>query len=215
MSYIFMDESGCLGFDFSKPRTSKNFIVSFLLVAEKRPIEKLVKKQFRLMGRKERKRWIGGVLHCNRANNTLRLRILQGLGKFNDVSVMLVRLNKKRVYTKLQDEKHVLYNYVTNILLDRVSTKKLIPTDVPVRLIASRRETNRFLNDNFISYLNAQHEKRALILQPAIKTPAQEKGLQVVDFVSWAAFRCYEHGDDSYFNHVKHLVVEDNQLFGG
>ena len=36
---------------------------------------------------------------------------------------MSIYLNKKKVFTKLHDEKHVLYNYVTNILIDRVYTK--------------------------------------------------------------------------------------------
>ena len=35
MAYIFMDESGDLGFNFKKAKTSKNFIITFLFVAEK------------------------------------------------------------------------------------------------------------------------------------------------------------------------------------
>jgi len=31
---------------------------------------------------------------------------------FGDSPIMAIYLNKKKVYTKLQDEKHVLYNYV-------------------------------------------------------------------------------------------------------
>lgn len=213
MAYIFMDESGCLGFDFSKAKTSRNFMITFLFVPEKRPLEKLVRRQFQKMSRHELKRWRGGVLHCNKANDAMRMRMLQGIAQHRDISVMLIRLNKKRVYTQLKDEKHLLYNYVTNILLDRVATKKLVPTDRPVKLIASRRETNRFLNDNFVSYLNRQ-QKESLILRPEIKTPAEEKGLQAVDFISWAAFRYYEHCDESYFRRIEHLVVENNQLFG-
>lgn len=29
MAYIFMDESGCLGFDFTKAKTSMHFIITF------------------------------------------------------------------------------------------------------------------------------------------------------------------------------------------
>jgi FAD synthase len=65
---------------------------------------------------------------------------------------MCIYLNKKKVYTKLQDEKHVLYNYVTNILLDRIFTKKLLKGK-DFKFIASRRETNKFLNENFKEYL--------------------------------------------------------------
>jgi len=45
MPYIFLDESGDLGFDFSKKRTSKYFIITCLFATNKRPIEKIVSKQ--------------------------------------------------------------------------------------------------------------------------------------------------------------------------
>jgi hypothetical protein len=46
MQYIFMDESGDLGLDFSKIRTSRYFMVTFLLVSNKKPLDKIVKKIF-------------------------------------------------------------------------------------------------------------------------------------------------------------------------
>ncbi|MBI5221243.1 MAG: DUF3800 domain-containing protein, partial [Candidatus Magasanikbacteria bacterium] len=35
MSFIFLDESGDLGFDFTKNKTSKFFVISFLFVKNK------------------------------------------------------------------------------------------------------------------------------------------------------------------------------------
>jgi len=46
-----------------------------------------------------------------------------------------------------------------------------------------------------------------------IKTPSQEKGLQVVDFICWSIFRKIEHGDDSYYKIIKQKIVEENPLF--
>jgi len=48
MSYIFLDESGDLGFNFKKKGTSKKFIITFLFVPEstKRGLEKVVKKKY-------------------------------------------------------------------------------------------------------------------------------------------------------------------------
>lgn len=127
---------------------------------------------------------------------------------------MTIYLNKRKVYTKLQDEKQVPYNYVTNILLDRVYSKKIIPIKNIVKLVASRRETNKFLNENFRNYINSQVKNRHEIdVKISIKTPSQEKTLQAVDFASWAIFRKYEYGDDSYYNIVKNKIVEENPLF--
>jgi len=44
MSFVFLDESGDLGFDFTKKKTSKFFVVTCLVVENKRPIEKIVSK---------------------------------------------------------------------------------------------------------------------------------------------------------------------------
>jgi len=83
-----------------------------------------------------------------------------------------------------------------------------------VEIIASRKETNKFLNENFKSYLNNQIRDRYKIdVLIQIKTPHQEKSLQAVDFVSWAIFRKYEYGDDIYYNIIKNKVVEENPLF--
>ena len=127
---------------------------------------------------------------------------------------MTIYLNKKRVYTKLQNEKSILYNYVTNVLLDRIMTKKLISIAGPVYFIASKRETNKFLNENFRSYLREQMKNsHRLDLHIEIKTPAEEKSLQAVDFISWAIFRRLEYGDDVYYNLIRPRIIEENPLF--
>ena len=211
MAYIFMDESGCLGFDFTKKKTSKHFIVTFLFVPNKRKLEKLVRKTFLSMPEKERRNHTG-VLHANKEKPLVRTRLLSGLLGIDGVGVMVLRLNKSSVYTHLQDEKSVLYNYITNILLDRITHRKLIPLDETVHLIASQRETNRFLNENFKSYLQKQGSK-VVKLDVTIKTPAEEKGLQAADFISWSLFRHYEHGDSSYMDMFRRVIVEDRSLF--
>jgi len=37
MAYIFMDESGDLGFDFKKKKTSRYFVVTFLMIDDPKP----------------------------------------------------------------------------------------------------------------------------------------------------------------------------------
>ncbi len=100
------------------------------------------------------------------------------------------------------------------IFLDRIYTKKILSPDLAIELIASRRETNKFFNDNFKSYLSRQiRNKHKGILKVSVKTPTEEKCLQAVDFLSWAIFRKYERGDDSYYNLFKKRIIEENPLF--
>lgn len=212
-SYVFMDESGDLGFDFSKKKTSEYFVVTFLFAENKKPVEKIVKKIFAGFNKTEVKNHHGS-LHAYKERPATRLRLLRQLNEKN-VHILVIKLNKHNVYTKLKDEKHVLYNYVVNILLDRMMRKKLVAKSKPIYFVASKRETNKFLNDNFREYLKKQtRSNHKLDIEVSIKSPTEEKGLQVVDMCSWSFFRKYEHDDESYAKIVKDKVIEENSLYG-
>ena len=210
MAYIFLDESGDLGFNFSKKGTTKYFVITFLFAHNKRLIEKIV-KSIHLGLRKKYKKI--GILHACKEEPVTKRKLLRLLSQ-KDCAIMTIYLNKEKVYTRLKEEKAVLYNYVSNILLDRIYSKQIISIDKKVELIASRKETNKFLNENFKNYLKRQLQNNyKLALDIVIKTPSEEKGLQAVDFVSWAIFRKYEYGDDSYYNIIRGKIVEENPLF--
>lgn len=171
MGYIFLDESGDLGFDFNKPKTTKFFVITLLFTSSRRPIEKCVRLVHR--GLRQRYKKIHSVLHATEEEPATRQRMLNKLAE-KDCAIMAIYLNKKRVYTKLQNEKVVLYNYVANILLDRIITKRLIPKAEPVYLIASKRETNKFLNENFRNYLKEEVKNtHKLDVHMEIKMPAR------------------------------------------
>ena len=211
MAYIFLDESGDLGFDKTKKRSSKYFVITFLFTDKKRPIDKIVKVTHSSLKKIHKQK--GGVLHCYHEKPITRTRLLSKLAQ-KDIKIMTVYLNKNKVYTRLHKEKDVLYNFVTNILLDRICTKKLIPIDEKIDLIASRKETNKFLNTNFKNYLSAQvKSNHELDISIEIKTPHEEKALQAVDFLSWSIFRKYEQGDESYYEIFKSKIYEENILF--
>ncbi len=211
MAYILMDESGDLGFDFDKAGTSRYFLLTFLVCENKRPIEKCVREVHAALRQRHRK--VSSWLHASREEPSTRSRLLRKLAQ-RECAVMIIYLNKRRVYTRLQDEKSVLYNYVTNILLDRIFSKRLVSGNRLVFLIASRKETNKFLNLNFREYLERQGtSNHGISLKVQMRTPAEEKALQAADFVSWAIFREYEYGDDSYSNLIAGKIVEKNPLF--
>lgn len=203
-----MDESGDLSFR-GKSGSSKYFIVTFLFTKNKRAVEKIIKKVHRSLSKKIKRKV--GSLHSTKEKPLTRKRVLKLISE-KECSIMCIILNKEKVYSNLQDEKQVLYNYVTNILLDRILNKKLIENNEKTVLTASRRETNRFLNENFKRYLTEQTKRKEEIIVE-IKTPSEEKGLQVVDFASWAIFRKYENKDEIYYSIIKDKIIEENFLF--
>lgn len=212
MSYILIDESGDLGFDWTKSKTSKYFIITALFSNKINNLEKIVNRIFRSFSKKEMRRHKSYLHSFNELPKT-RIKLLSMLNS-EDVSIIAIYLNKKKVYTSLKNERHVLYNYVANILLDRIFTKKFISTTGKIELTASRRETNRFLNLNFKNYLEQEvKNKHKLNLEVSIKNLQQEKALQIVDFVSWSIFRKYEHLDGSYLEIIRSKVVQESPLF--
>lgn len=196
---------------FRKSRTTKYFIITLLYTAQKKDIEKAVKKVHAGLSKNYKHKI--NYLHANKEKPATKNRLLKLLVE-KEINIMVIYLNKRKVYTKLQNEKDVLYNYVTNILLDRILTKKLVAEETDILLVASRKETNKFLNNNFKEYLSRQVKnnfKRNLKIE--IKTPYEEKVLQAVDFVSWAIFRKYEYGDSSFYDLIQTKIVEENALF--
>ena len=209
MPYILLDESGDLGFSFKK-NSSKFFIVTIIFTESKRQLEKIVKKVHKTLRGKFKK---VGALHAHSEEPVTIQRLLKQLNA-TEANIVAVVLNKKKIFTRFQDEKPVLYNYVANILLDHLFNKKPIPIDKRVTLIASRRETNKFLNDNFKDYLLKQASNNYKVsIRIEIAIPEKEKSLQVADFASWAIFRKYETGDDSYYNIIKGKIIEEAALF--
>mgnify|MGYP001566084778 CR=1 FL=1 len=211
MSYIFLDESGDLGFDSSK-NNSKYFVITALFISDKKPLERLVKKIHSGL-RKKIKAIGGGVLHSVKEKPVTRKRLLIKLMNLS-LNIMTIYIDKSRVYTDLENEKHILYNYITNILVDRIFSKKLVDKNKNIILVASKRETNKFLNLNFEDYIRSViKNNHKLDIDVQIKTPSEEKSLQAVDFISWSIFRKYESSDLEYYKIIKKLIVEENELY--
>jgi hypothetical protein len=74
---------------------------------------------------------------------------------------------------------------------------------------ASRRETNKVLNEKFKNDLEALTRKYGAKMEIAIKPPKEEKGLQVVDFVCRSAFQKWENKDEQYYEIIQPLVVQE------
>lgn len=52
MAFIFMDESGDLGFDFNKSKTSQYFVMAFLISENEHCLNKIVAQTFKSISKK-------------------------------------------------------------------------------------------------------------------------------------------------------------------
>jgi hypothetical protein len=212
MGYIFLDESGDLGFDFTKKKTSNFFVIACLYVSDKKVLDRIIKKTFKKLLNKIAKNHCG-IFHCHKENKITRINILNRLAETNAI-IFSILLYKRNVYPTLRNQKQRLYNYITSILLDRIYRRSILPKEFSLNLIASKRETNKMLNDNFKHYLETKinhHQHPQIKIQ--IMQPNKERGLQVVNFACWSIFRAKEHGDWTYREIIKRRIEEEGCLF--
>jgi len=208
MAYIFLDESGDLGFG---QRSSKWFILTIVFTKNHRRIEKCAKKVHK--GLKKKYKRIK-ELHAYHSDAITKKRILRLLSETEDLKILCIILNKKKVHVDLKKQKHYLYNYTANILLDRLHNKNILDVKDRIQIFIDQRDTNKFLRKNFEEYLKSNLTKRGnSIFEIKIKPSHTEKCLQAVDFISWAIFRKYEMNDYEYYEIIKNKIIEENLLF--
>ncbi|MEK7157224.1 MAG: DUF3800 domain-containing protein [Patescibacteria group bacterium] len=208
MAYIFLDESGDLGF---KKTSSKWFLFTIAIVPEPRMLENVVKKIWRPLKKKHKRL---GELHAYHANDITRTRMLQKLNELSDLKILTVILNKQKVYVDLQNQKNYLYNYAANILLDRLHTSGVLADGESIGLYIDRKDTKKRLRENFTDYLTkAMTSRRKGGFTVALHASHENRSLQAVDFMSWAIFRKYERGDYQYYELIKDKITDERLLF--
>lgn len=208
MAYIFLDESGDLGF---KKTSSKWFLFTIAITSDPRALERVVKRVWRQL-KKQHKRL--GELHASHEKDITRKRVLKMLNEVNDFKVLCVILNKQKVYIDLQNQKNYLYNYTANILLDRLHTREVLKTKEPINLYIDRKDTKKRLRENFINYLtDSMKKRRDSSFAITLHSSHENKSLQAVDFISWAIFRKYEYGDYEFYEIIKNKIADERLLF--
>jgi hypothetical protein len=208
MVYIFLDESGDLGF---KDASSKWFIFTIAIVQDKRVLEREVKKVWRTLRKKHSRL---NELHASNEKDVTRSRLLSRLGALDQLKVQSIVLNKEKVYVDLKNQKNILYNYTANILLDRLHSKGVVPPGDHIELYIDRKDTKKSLRQNFLNYLASSMESRKVKnFKIELHTSHENKSLQAVDFISWAIFRKYEHGDFEFYDLIKSKIIDERLLF--
>lgn len=208
MAYVFLDESGDLGF---KKTSSKWFLFTIALTSKPRSIERVTKKIWRNLRKKHKKI---GELHAYRADDITRSRMLKSLNEINDLKIMCIILNKQKVYVDLQNQKNYLYNYTANVLLERLHVIGAVEEKEPIHLYIDSRDTKKTLRENFIDYLTSSMKKRRdCHFDVKLHSSHENKSLQAVDFISWAIFRKYERGDFKFYEIIKSKIVDERLMF--
>lgn len=215
MWYLYLDESGDLGFDFVNKRPSKFFTVSILAVSCQDANRKLLKAAKITLRRK-----LNPTKHQKRI-----VQELKGTGTTIDIKkyfykkaknikfgIYSITLNKKRVYEKLTREKSRVYNYISRKVLDEIPFEK--NSGDRVQLILDKSMAKPEIAE-FNSYIRRALEGR---LSPNIKIDIyhwlshENFGLQISDLFCWGIFQKYERNNTEWLEVYHEKVRLDEQF---
>lgn len=209
MLFLYLDESGDLGFDFVTKKPSKYFVVTVLAVRghdDNRQLIKGVKKTIRRkLNPSGRQRRI--VQELKGTGTTLEIKqYFYGQVKGIDFKIYTIILNKRRVYGYLADNKARVYNFVSRLLLEKLPLEQ---ATTAVNLIIDKSKGKPEILD-FNKYIQGQLEAR---IQPTVPfdinhlDSCNNCGLQAADIFSYGVFQGYERRRWEWFNTFKEKVA--------
>jgi hypothetical protein len=202
MLYLYLDESGDLGFDFVNKKPSKFFTISILVIRgakKRRQIAKSVERTIRKkLNPKSKRRRMVQELKGVSTTLTIKEYLYRRIKKI-DFSIYSITLNKKRAYSYLIKDKSRIYNWVARILLDKVNF-----SDAQNRVVLtvdkskSKPQIKEF-NDYIYNQLEAKIDpKVSLNIEHA--DSCADKCLNVADLFSWGVFRKHERKDSIWYD---------------
>jgi len=213
--FIYLDESGDLGFDYSKKKTTKKFVITLLVChsnTARREFGKAVRRTLKnkLNRSKSKSRCIEEL---KGTNTTLKIKkyFLRNI-KSDDWSIYTLALNKSRVEANLKTKigKKKLYNFLSRFLLEKLP---LSTVERNVVMVVDRSKNKKETKD-FNQYLFNQVEallplNTAFDIYHLISVESAE--LQAADLFCWGIFRKYERDDVKWYDMFKDKISYETE----
>jgi len=199
--YIFLDESGDLGFT---EKSQQYFVIAILITRDKKPIENCIK---RIRQRKLPKKYKKiSELKFRNSNTLIRKSVLECLSR-REIEISYILLNKRRIYPRLQDKKNIVYNYITSFLLQKVLSEESGKIELVVDRLFTKKNREEF--NRYINYKIKTELRKSMEVSIEHKNSEEERCLQAVDFVAGAIYRKYTLGDESYYPIIRAKIREE------
>lgn len=203
MLYLYLDESGDLGFDFVNKKPSAFFTICALAIKGAGNDRALTNAVRAVIKRKLFQGPNSAVTELKGSGTSIEVKKffykkVSGI----DFKLYAVTLNKKRVYNSLADDKERIYNYIARLTLERVDFK-----DAAVRVILtvdkskSKHEILGF-NEYIVNQIKARLDPR-VPLNIYHNLSQESPGLQATDMFAWGISRKYEKGDRTWYEVFK------------
>lgn len=153
-------------------KSTKNFVVTAIVVDNENILSKIARKVFK---RKIKNKSNSNMLHAHRDTESIHKALLKKLD------------NLDYFFTYTLDK-----NYIKSL---EILFQKLYLHRVE-KVYLAKKDSRKSVSMEIVSL--AKKYKLSVV----ITSPVVEKGLQIVDFISWVIFRKEEFLDDLYFNKI-------------
>lgn len=211
MYYLFMDESGELGYQAG---SSRHFVIAVISTADSSRLTRCIKKQTAKLIRagwpkhveiKATTLWRSNVVEgvpgtISKDRVPALTRMLQAICSC-DLRIHYAVVNKAKLSDKLKDAPYgITYNYFAGQLLCRAYKEHFAG---PLMITVDQRNKETHTKLKFDGYLETRlvidcDHRQALTIRH--EESQKVRALQAADLVSWAIFRNYEHADDRFLN---------------
>lgn len=212
--YLYLDESGDLGFDFKKKKTSKKFVITILVCfsnESKRMFRKAVQKTIKNKVNKNRKKQIVQELKGSKTDINIKKYFLRNV-KSEDWKIYSLILNKRRVSQNLTTSrrKKKFYNFLSRLLIEKM-VPLLQNEKEKVELMVDRSKSIEEIKE-FNHYLETHLESLLSLNVPLYiyhSRSFETYELQAVDLFCWGIFRKFEHQDIEWYQHYAHKIEHE------
>jgi len=204
--YLYLDESGDLGFDFVNKKPSKFFTVAILSIKDIQENRKFIKAVVITLNRKlnprsKRKR-IVEELKGERTDLSIKKYFYQKISSIK-FSLYAITLNKIRVFERLTKNKSRVYNFMARQVLEQIPFNK---TDNKRIVFTIDKSKGKLGVKEFNNYILRQLEGRINPKMPFDiyhEDSKKNKGLQAIDMFAWGIHRKYEQNDKEWYQIFK------------
>ncbi len=204
MIYLYLDESGDLGFDFFTKKPSNFFTIAILVIHGTENNRKL-SKALKLVKKRKLK---NKDIELKGAKTELKIKkYFNSKIKNIEFEIYSYTLNKKRVYKELTDKKDRVYNFIARLVLDKMNIKNIDGINLIIDKSKNKKEIEEF-NKYIINHLKGKIPPNISLMinhQESKITP----GLQAVDMFCWGIFRKYEKKDEDWYNEFSERIKFD------
>jgi hypothetical protein len=211
--YIFLDESGDLGFNLTKKKTSRFFVITLLVSKNLHSVREINISIIKTLKKINNKKRVEQICEIKGINTPISMKkyFLERISGYDWCIYSIIVDKKNFLVPKYINQSTYLYNYIASTLFKKLivekSDKTIIINVDKCKPLKETYEFNRRIGEVFYPKLCATSN---LIINH--HNSHDMKLLQAVDLFCYGVFSKYEHQDLSWYSCFQDRIYFENVL---